>query len=168
MGRLVEVTNKRCIGKAIFSVSNPGIYFVKTNGYLSQKVIVLYWKAEVINWLSSKYIVFIFYIFSGSLSFVKLVIFINKREGATSASSPFITYGILFPIFNRLFCCNRLIIISVYGLSVFEDILWSNVNSSVAPFKCVWDVELFQCILVFQWCGYGIEMINCVYSTIKI
>ena len=41
-GRLVEKSNKHYYGRAIFHVSNPGIYFVKTNGYLSQKVIVLY------------------------------------------------------------------------------------------------------------------------------
>ena len=68
------------------------------------------------------------------------------------ASSFFIAYVNLSSVFYRFFCCNRKIIFIVYWLSMFKDILGSNVYCAVAPFKRVGDMELSQCILVFQRC----------------
>ncbi len=46
-------------------------------------------------------------------------------------------YDYLFFVFYWCFCCNRQITFIAYEFSVFENILRSDVNCTVAPFKRV-------------------------------
>ena len=60
-----------------------------------------------------------------------------KEDDIVCHPLSFVHYDYLFLVIYRCFCCNVYIIFIVYWLSMFKDILGSNVYCAVAPFKRV-------------------------------